>query len=227
MKVLVFQHVDRENPAYIADYAKEKNIALDVIELWDENYAIPSAEGYDAVIILGGPMGVYEEFPSKNDELTFIEKNIGKVRMLGVCLGSQLIAHALGGKVWNEPRQKEIGYYDITLTEKGKKNRLFAGFESPFKALEWHGDVFDVPPGAELLACGSPCACQAFSTENAYGLLFHVELTPERIRECLTNDREWINRKFEFDEKKFLEATDRHAPLMKRQCFRLLDNFLA
>ncbi len=107
MKWLVFQHVAHEHPGLIGDYARRNNIALDVIKLW-EPYKIPEAKDYDALLIMGGPMGVYEKYPSKVDEEVFIKDNIGSLPMIGFCLGSQLIAHCLGAKVFKNIKTARV-----------------------------------------------------------------------------------------------------------------------
>src|SRR5579872_6686983 len=99
MKFLVFQHVPHEHPGLITEYCKNNNIELSIIELW-KPYSIPKAEDFDALIIMGGPMGVYEDYPSKNDEISFIKEALDKIPILGFCLGSQLLAYALGAKVY-------------------------------------------------------------------------------------------------------------------------------
>ena len=84
MKLLILQHVPHEHPGYIVQYAREKNIILDIIELW-KPYGIPDVSGYSGVIILGGPMSVYEDFSSKHDELALIQRNLGSIPILGIC----------------------------------------------------------------------------------------------------------------------------------------------
>lgn len=129
MKVLVLQHVPHEHPGYIAEYAKEKNIALDVLEFWGP-YSLPVVNEYAGIMILGGPMGVYEDFPSKNDELALIKKHADTVPMLGICLGSQLLAYALGAKVQPNEKGKEVGYYDVELTRAARESSILRGFPS-------------------------------------------------------------------------------------------------
>ena len=224
-KLLVLQHVAHEPLGYIAEYANEKGISIDVVKLW-ETSVIPPPEGYAGIIIMGGPMGVYEDFTSKTGELTLIRNVVGRVPLLGICLGSQLLAHALGAKVYPNPGGKEIGYYDLELTEAGKTSTLFRDFSPSFKALEWHGDAFDLPAGAELLVSSKACKNQAFSFKNAYGVLFHLEFTSEMVRNLIVVDREWTRKNFELDEAKLVHDAENFARLMKQQCYLLLDNFL-
>jgi GMP synthase-like glutamine amidotransferase len=227
-KILVLQHVPYEHQGYIADYMQEHDIGFDVVRLW-EPYALPDVSRYSALIIMGGPMGAYEEYPCKKDEMTLIRAAIGTIPMLGICLGSQLIAHALGARVYPNEKDakpvKEIGYYTVHLTPEGTANRLFKGFDSDVRVLEWHGDAFDLPSDASLLATSPLCRNQAFAYKNAYGLLFHLELTPEMVRGLAEVNREWTHENFNLDEERLAEEARDLASLMKKQCYRLLDNF--
>ncbi|MBI5457899.1 type 1 glutamine amidotransferase [Candidatus Kaiserbacteria bacterium] len=230
MKLLVLQHVPHEHPGYIADYAKEKNIRLDIIELW-KPYTIPSVSDYAGVIFMGGPMGVYEEFPSKNDEIALIQKYADTTRMLGMCLGSQLMAHALGAKVYPNIRDgkriKEVGYFSVKLTEEGKQHPVFAGFPRTITVLQWHGDIFDLPQNAERLAASALCENQAFGYKKCFGSLFHFEFTPEMVKNQIGIDTAWIHTDNELDEDALLRNAESNRVLMKEQCYRLLDNFLS
>jgi GMP synthase (glutamine-hydrolysing) len=129
-------------------------------------------------------MGVYEaeRFPYLRDEMKLIEQALEKgCPVLGVCLGSQLLARVLGAEVKKGPR-KEIGWHRVTLTEDGLLDPLFKGLESSFVAFHWHGDVFDVPAGAASLARSEVTSCQAFRHgTSAYGVLFHMEVTADIV----------------------------------------------
>ena len=131
-RVLVLQHVPYEGQGYIADYLQEHRIEVDVVRLW-EPYVLPDVLRYSALIIMGGPMAVYEDFPSCDDELALIKTAFGAVPILGICLGGQLLAHALGARVYPNEKDgkpaKEIGYYTVRLTEDGQAHSLFQGFE--------------------------------------------------------------------------------------------------
>ena len=221
-RVVVLQHVPYEGQGYIADYLQEHDIAFDVVRLW-EPYGMPDASRCSALIVMGGPMGVYDDFPSKRDELALLGAVVGTVPILGICLGSQLLAHALGARVY--PNGKEVGYPSVRLTAEGQASPLFKGFESDVRVLEWHGDAFDLPSDATLLATSPVCRHQAFAWKNAYGLLFHLEMTPAMVRGLLAIHHEWTHRDFELDDAQFLKDADALAGLMKRQCYRLLDNF--
>src|SRR6266536_1821798 len=178
---------------------------------------------------MGGPMGVYEDFPSRDDEVTLIRAAIGRIPTLGICLGSQLIAHALGARVYPNERDakpaKEIGSDTVQLTPEGSAHRLFKGFDPNVRVLQWHGDAFDLPSGASLLATSPLCRHQAFAYKNAYGLLFHLELTPAMVQGLAEVNREWAHASFDLDEGKLAKEARELASLMKTQCYRLLDNF--
>ena len=222
--VCVLQHVPYEGQGYIADYLQDRGLAFDVVRLW-EPYVLPDVSQCSALIVMGGPMGVYDEFPSKHDELALIKAAAGTVPMLGICLGSQLLAHALGARVY--PNGKEVGYYSVQLTPEGQACPLFKGFAPDVRVLEWHGDAFDLPNDGALLATSAACRHQAFAWKNAYGILFHIEMTPAMVRGLLAIHQEWTHENFELDDATFVREADALGSLMKRQCYRLLDNFFA
>jgi GMP synthase-like glutamine amidotransferase len=229
-KLLVFQHIKREHPSLVAEYAEARGYSMDVVPLYDA-HTIPKVSDYDALVVLGGSMGVYEEYLGKTDELSAISAHIGTVPMLGICLGAQLLAHALGAKVYpyfkEGKRCKEIGYYDVQLTPEGVRSPLFRNFMQTFPVLQWHGDTFDMPEGAELLVTDSVCPHQSFSWKNAYGVQFHVEATPEIVSDWLHEDREWASTDFALNDAVVAQEALRHAPAMRTQCYTMMDNFLS
>ena len=129
--VLVLQHVPYEGQGYIADYLSDRGLDFDVVQLW-KPYTLPSdLARYSALVVMGGPMGVYDEFPSKADELALIRAAVRTIPTLGICLGSQLLAHALGASVHpnliDGKPAKEIGYDTVRLTAEGAAHPLFKG----------------------------------------------------------------------------------------------------
>jgi GMP synthase (glutamine-hydrolysing) len=183
-KIWVLQHTACETLGTIADALQAEALAWQYVRVF-EGKPVPREFG-DAggLIIMGGPMGVYEQdrYPHLSDELRLIEAALkaGKP-VLGVCLGSQLLASALGARVTQGAR-KEIGWYPVHLSGAAAEDRLWSGAPREFLALHWHGDVFDLPADAVSLARSELTAHQAFRYgKAAYGLLFHLEMTEEMI----------------------------------------------
>jgi len=182
--VLVLQHADHETPGLVGQALQAKRIGLEFVRA-HRGEPVPRELG-DAVglLVMGGPMGVYEadRYPHLRDELRLIEVALSEGRpVLGICLGSQLVAHALGADV--RKAQKEVGWHTVTLTEDGLLDPLFKGLESSFMGFHWHGDVFDLPPGATSLARSELTGCQVFRHgTSVYGLLTHMEVTPEIVK---------------------------------------------
>jgi len=188
MRALVLQHVAVEGPGTFTSYLDARGWTLEIAVLYEGARLPEDAQGYQAVIVMGGPMGVYDEteYPFLSDEHQFLRRVIAQgVPVLGICLGSQLLAKALGARVYRNP-QKEIGWYTVDLTPAGAADPLFAGLTSPVPVFQWHGDAFDLPVGAAPLAASSLCPHQAFRYgDRVYGLLFHLELTPIIIQSWL------------------------------------------
>ena len=187
MKFLVFQHIAIEHPGIFRDLMAERGIAWDAIEL-DEGEAIPPLEDYDALIVMGGPMDVFDEaeLPWLIPEKAAIREAVRERQMpyLGFCLGHQLLADALGGRCERMERA-EIGILDIDVTAAGRADPLFQGLPGRFQALQWHGvAVTDVPEGGVALASSPLCAIQAQRVgPRAWGVQYHVEMTHDTVPE--------------------------------------------
>lgn len=183
-EVLVLQNAGCETLGIIAGALDAAGVAPRYVRAFDGE-PIPRAVGDAAgLIVMGGPMGVYDHprYPFLLDEMRLIEQALRADRpALGVCLGSQLIASVLGTAVTGG-RRKEIGWHAVTLAEPAETDPLWAGIERSFVAYHWHGDIFDLPSGATSLASSEATTCQAFRYgSSVYGLLFHLEVTPEII----------------------------------------------
>jgi GMP synthase (glutamine-hydrolysing) len=182
--VSIIQHHPVEDLGIIAEILHQAGIAPQYIRSF-EGQSVPKEIGDGAgLIIMGGPQSAYQQdrFPWLRDEMRLIEDALNRGRpILGICLGSQLLAAALGAKVYHG-KQKEIGWHRITFTDFAGKDILFAGEPSSLTAFHWHGDVFDLPRGATLLASSALIAHQAYRYgQNAYGLLFHMEVTLPQV----------------------------------------------
>jgi GMP synthase-like glutamine amidotransferase len=180
--LLVLQHIVCEPPGVYEDVLDERGLELVRVEL-DEGDALPSWREFDAIIAMGGPMSVNDDLPWLADEKRVIAEAVrAGTPYWGVCLGVQLLASALGARVYagDEP---EVGVLPVSLTDEGLRDPVFGGLPASFPSLQWHGDTFDLPDGAVRLA-GSPAyPNQAFRFERAYGVQFHLEVSPSMARE--------------------------------------------
>jgi GMP synthase (glutamine-hydrolysing) len=185
--LIVVQHAACEPPGLIANALK--GCTLRAIRSYDGE-PVPKELGDAAgLILMGGPQNVYEQeqFPYLLDELHLIENALRTSKpVLGVCLGSQLLAAALGAPV-TKGQQKEIGWHEVTLEFEARRDALFNHLPHSFMALHWHGDVFELPRSAVSLASSTMTPHQAFRHGfHAYGLLFHLEMTQPQLVE-MTN----------------------------------------
>lgn len=187
-KVWVLQHVNCETLGTITDALQALGIRHEYVRTF-KGEPVPKEMGDGAgLIVMGGPMGVYEQnaCPFLADEIHLIEKALSAQKpILGVCLGSQLLAAALGAAV-RKGERKEIGWYPVALTDACKSDPLWKGIEATFTAYHWHGDIFDLPHAAISLASSTLTKHQAFRYgRSAYGFLFHMEVTPAMIRDMV------------------------------------------
>ena len=229
MSVLIIKHVDMEGPGLIEDYLKEEKIPYRILNL-NTGVRFPKLDGFTHIVILGGPMNVYEEdrYPFLKNEDLFIKEAIQRGKsVLGICLGAQLIAKALGAKVFKAPL-KEIGWYDVSLTEDGSKDSLFSHLPKTLSVFQWHEDTFEIPNAGKLIATSTSVPHQAFKYgENAYGLQFHLEVTEKMIREWMESYE------LEFDgsqppllsKLKILTETERKIETYKKRGMSFLKRF--
>ena len=187
-KVLVLQHVASEGLGIIEGALAQAGVTAEHVYTFD-GQPVPSTLGSAAgLIVMGGYMGVYEQarYPFLSDEIRLIERALeSEVPILGTCLGSQLLAAALGAKV-TKGRVKEIGWYPVTPTEEGKIDRLFRHAGRGVMGYHWHGDVFELPKDTTGLASSELTRYQAFRYGTAaYGFLFHMEATANIVEEMV------------------------------------------
>lgn len=193
MKLHYLQHVPFEGLANIENWARVRGFSITGTRLY-AGANPPALDAVDWLVVMGGPMNIYEEgrYPWLKEEKKFIEKAIqsGKV-VLGICLGAQLIADVLGGRVYRNPH-KEIGWFNVSLTPEARASRLFSVLPDRFTAFHWHGDTFHLPPGAERTAESEACAVQAFQYDGGRvtGLQFHLESSGESIRLLISHCRD-------------------------------------
>jgi GMP synthase (glutamine-hydrolysing) len=183
VRTLVLQHIACEPPGVYEDVLRERGAELVRVEL-DEGETIPNGD-YDAIVAMGGPMSVNDEdaLPWLAGEKRFIDEAVrAGIPFWGVCLGVQLLASALGARVYRGD-QPEVGLLPVELTDAGRADPVFVGAPVSLVTLQWHGDTFDLPDGAVRLA-GSPAyPNQAFRFANAYGVQFHLEVSTQMAHE--------------------------------------------
>jgi GMP synthase - Glutamine amidotransferase domain len=187
-KVLVCQHVGYEILGTLNPLFKSEGFRLRYVNFGRFPQEQPRMKGYNGLVLLGGPMNVdqIEHHPHLQHEVDMIREAVDLgMPVLGICLGSQLIARALGAEVKPNPK-KEIGWHEVRLTEAGTSDPVLRHFQASERIFHWHGDTFDIPAGATHLAESAGCRNQAFRFgEKIYGLQFHLEVDEPLIERWL------------------------------------------
>jgi GMP synthase (glutamine-hydrolysing) len=184
LNVLVLQHVACEPPGVFEDVLVERGATIHRVEL-DEGEQLPDWHGYDVIVAMGGPMSAYDddELPWLTHEKRLIADAVrAGTPFFGVCLGVQLLAASLGARVY-AGAAPEVGVLPVELTAEGRTDPVLACLPDGAMTLQWHGDTFDLPDGAVLLARSPAFPHQAFRYANAYGVQFHLEVSDEMVRE--------------------------------------------
>ena len=177
-KVLSVQNIACESLGTLEDLLEADGFTIETVNAQTDR--IPDAAGYSAVIILGGPMAVYDDFPYLQKEQEMVRGAVkNDIPVLGICLGSQLIAQAMGGRVYKGAK-KELGWHAVSPTSEGEKG-LFAGAGKTIRVFQWHGDTYDLPPNATVFA-RSDLYHQSFKIGSAIGVQFHLEVDEPLIK---------------------------------------------
>src|ERR1035437_384463 len=225
LKIHTLQHVPFEGFGCIDQWITTKGHIVDYTKLYDKPQ-FPSLNKFDWLIVMGGPMGVYDEaiYPWLKEEKEFIRRAIesGKI-VVGICLGSQLIAEVLGAKVYPN-KQKEIGWFDIKKTEFARNHPLLKQIEEQFSVFHWHGDTFDLPADSERLFSSAVCLNQAFLyKKKVLGLQFHFEVTSQALKEMIENGMsELVKDKTIQSATKIMKQT-KYIESNKKKMFQILD----
>ncbi len=188
-KILVFQHVPFEPLGTFDPQLKNAGFRIRYVNFARDPHQRPSLEGYSGLIVLGGPMNAddTDNYPNLAVEVELIKEALERgIKVLGICLGAQLLAKALGGRVIVGDR-KEIGWYPVSLTSAGHLDPLMGCFDDTETIFQWHGDQIELPDGVKWLAESKDCPVQAYVHDGfAYGFQFHLEVDEPLIERWLT-----------------------------------------
>lgn len=225
------QHIFFENPGSIKDWALENNHSITYTYFFEDNFILPDLKDIDALIIMGGNMNVDEDeiYPWLPKEKELIKATIkaGK-KVIGICLGSQLIATALGCKVY-PGSEKEIGFFPVQFTDEALSHPFFNHFKNPYHVFHWHSDTFDLQTNAQLIASSAVCQHQAYLIGNyVMGLQFHFEMNEMIIEDMIKHDGHELKEEGKYiQSKEQLRQGYHHLQQNKKDFFTLLDNFFA
>ncbi len=190
-RVLVFRHVPHEHLGYIATSLELHGIDYSYVDLvLDPEQELPyPVHESDGIISMGGPMSANDPDAWVQQEMRYLAQAMTRSKpILGVCLGSQIVARTAGARVFRN-REKEIGWFPVYPRPEGAQDALLGGFGQREEVFHWHGETFDLPAGAVWLASSDRCAHQAYRIgTTVYGLQFHLEVSPEMIQDWLRED---------------------------------------
>ncbi|TNF48470.1 type 1 glutamine amidotransferase, partial [bacterium] len=189
--VVIFQHVPFEGPGIIADMLEGRGVPFTTIHGYEGETVPHTPAGYSGVISMGGPMSANDDLPYLAKEKSFLAQALERdLPVMGICLGAQLLAASVGGTVY-PGSDAEVGWGEVSLTDEGRTDPVFAAVQDPLPVLHWHSETFDLPEGSVLLASSDKYANQAFRLgDSGYGLQFHLEATDEMVKEWVEEDGE-------------------------------------
>ena len=219
-EVLVIQNTRIEEIGYLGELLTKDGFVIRSVNAKHEK--LPD-KNYSFVVILGAPESANDDLPYLHAEQKLIKKTVdANIPLLGICLGSQLIAKTFGGKVYSGPK-KEIGFYhDLRIDNNSK---LFSGFTNPFTVFHWHGDTFDLPEKAVRLAHSENYQNQAFQINSAVGLQFHLEVNVEMVNLWLDKTQEKLHQIPYIDPQKIRSDIDENISTVKNNMNNFYNNF--
>jgi GMP synthase-like glutamine amidotransferase len=224
MNIHILQHVSFESPGMITDWAAARQHPLSYTFLFEDEIVYPELATFDMLLIMGGPMGVYEEaqWPWMKAEKAFIKQAVdaGKI-VLGICLGSQLLAEALGAKVYPNA-VKEIGFFPVAVID----DELTAHLPKEWMVFHWHGDTFDLPEASVLLASSGACKNQAYRMGKCVGLQFHPEADVALIQQMVHHEKAELVKDEYVQTEAAIMAALHLGDANKELLFNLLDNII-
>jgi GMP synthase (glutamine-hydrolysing) len=228
MRIHYLQHVPFEGLGKIEEWAARSGHSVTATRLFAHE-SLPSVESLDMLVIMGGPMGANDDakYPWMKGEKLFMELAIQKEKkVLGICLGAQLIAQVMGAKVYPNP-QKEIGWFPIELNPPNVRHHPLSVLQQRTTVFHWHGDTFDLPKGALHLARSRACENQAFGVGNqVVGLQFHLEMGMPQIETILRHSSADITAgDYVMDPAEMLDLAPSQVPPLNAALSRFLDAF--
>lgn len=226
--IICLQHVPHEGPGAIADWARERGLHLRVWRMDEQRRAPEVSENYPLIVVLGGPMNVNDDglYPWLREEKQFLFRHLNRrARILGICLGAQIMAQLLGAEVGRQ-KEKEIGWFPVRWTPEAKEHPFFGGVRDETTVLHWHEQGFGLPPLAQRLASSEACPEQGFVWKNrVVGLQFHLEMGREEVRRMLEEGGE-LPASSHFVQPRDALLTSAHDAAIKEVLYLLLDRFL-
>jgi len=227
MRIACLKHVEYEGPAYFPDWATRQGHVIE--EFLVPESGLPEAGDHARVIIIGGPMSVWEtdRHPWLIEEKRLIAELLSsQTPVLGICLGAQLLAEQLGATV-TPGEHKEIGWFDVDATEEARSTWLGDALPARFKSFMWHGDFFELPSSAVPVAANAAHDVQGFLHGSNLGLQFHLEATPAWTRRLLQRDgHELVAGPFIQTGKEIASAPPGHYSVNNRLLDRVMDRWL-
>ena len=218
--VLLVQNTRVEGSGYLGELLE--NDGFDITSINAKHEKLPE-NNFSLVVILGAPESANDDLPYLKAEQQLIRDNVKRNNpVLGICLGSQLIAKTFGAKVYDGPK-KEIGFYDDLKIS--NDSPLFSGFKNPFTVFHWHGDTFDLPDGAERLASSEHYLNQAFRYKSAVGLQFHLEVNEKMVNLWLDNTEEKLQKIPYIDPQKIRSEINENITIVKSNMKNFYNNF--
>ena len=218
--VLLVQNTKVEGSGYLGELLTDDGFTINLV---NAKHEILPEKDYSLVVILGASESANANLPYLQAEQKLIKKSVdGNIPVLGICLGSQLIAKTFGAKIYRGPH-KEIGFYRDLIIDNNSK--LFAGFENPFTAFHWHGDTFDLPKGATRLAHSEHYPNQAFQINSAIGLQFHLEVNEELVNLWLDETQEKLRQVPYIDPQKIRSDIYENISIVKSNMDNFYNNF--
>jgi GMP synthase (glutamine-hydrolysing) len=225
MKTLFIQNCAIEKLGFYEDYLRETNISLDIVQPYKE--LLPSFTNYDFLIIGGTPDSAYNKhnYPYLNEVFQYMVEAIKNDKpCFGICCGAQLLALVLGANVFRN-NVMEIGCYNVVKTNDGVVDPLLHKFPSTFKVFQWHGDTFEIPTGANLLATSEQCTNQLFRFGKHVGVQFHLEVSAKETRiwaEKYSDELKQVGK----TKNQVVDECKTHEQTQKEHAYLLMENYI-